>query len=107
MPPGITPPNIIQYNASNGPVAQMTLSSSSLSESEIFDYGLNFIRIRLFTIPGLSTPAPYGGKQRQVMIDIDPDAVAARGQSPQDVVNAVLSQNIITPAGTIRIGTTE
>jgi multidrug efflux pump subunit AcrB len=107
MPPGITPPNIIQYNASNVPVAQMTLSSSSLSESEIFDYGLNFIRIRLFTIPGLSTPAPYGGKQRQVMIDIDPDAVAARGESPQAVVDAVLQQNIITPAGTIRIGKTE
>jgi multidrug efflux pump subunit AcrB len=107
MPPGITPPNIIQYNASNVPVAQMTLSSGTLSESEIFDYALNFIRIRLFTIPGLSTPAPYGGKQRQVMIDIDPNAVAARGESPEAVVEAVLSQNIITPAGTIRIGKTE
>ncbi|HEY1549277.1 MAG TPA: efflux RND transporter permease subunit, partial [Kofleriaceae bacterium] len=107
MPPGITPPNIIQYNASNVPVAQMTLSSETLSESEIFDYSLNFIRVRLFTIPGLSTPAPYGGKQRQVMIDIDPEAVAARGESPQAVVDAVLSQNIITPAGTIRIGKTE
>ena len=107
MPPGMTPPNIIQYNASNVPVAQLTLSSPTLNEQQIFDHALNFIRVRLFTIPGLATPAPYGGKQRQVMIDIDPDAVAARGQSPQDVVNAVLASNIITPAGAIRIGDTE
>jgi multidrug efflux pump subunit AcrB len=107
LPPGITPPVIVQFNASNVPVAQMTLSSETLSESQIFDHALNFIRVRLFTIPGLATPAPYGGKQRQVMIDIDPDAVAARGESPQSVVNAVLAQNIITPAGTIRIGSTE
>ncbi len=107
LPPGITPPSIIQFNASNVPVAQMTLTSESLGESEIFDYGLNFIRVQLFTIPGLSTPAPYGGKQRQVMIDIDPQAVAARGLSPQDVVSAVLAANVITPAGTIRIGHTE
>ena len=107
LPPGITPPTIVQYNASNVPVAQLTLSSSSLSEQQIYDHALNFIRVRLFTIPGLSTPAPYGGKQRQIMIDIDPDAVAARGQSPEDVVNAVLAGNVITPAGTIRIGSTE
>jgi multidrug efflux pump subunit AcrB len=107
LPPGITPPNVIQYNASNVPVAQMTLSSSSLTEQQIFDHALNFIRVRLFTIPGLATPAPYGGKQRQIMVDIDPDAVAARGQSPQDVVNAVLASNLITPAGAIRIGSTE
>ncbi|MFT3699094.1 MAG: efflux RND transporter permease subunit [Kofleriaceae bacterium] len=107
MPPGMTPPNVIQYNASNVPVAQLTLTSDTLSEQQIFDHALNFIRVRLFTIPGLSTPAPYGGKQRMVMIDIDPDAVAARGQSPQDVVNAVLASNIITPGGTIRTGSTE
>ncbi|HEY1547623.1 MAG TPA: efflux RND transporter permease subunit, partial [Kofleriaceae bacterium] len=85
----------------------LTLSSPSLTEQQIYDHALNFIRVRLFTIPGLATPAPYGGKQRQIMIDIDPDAVAARGQSPQDVVNAVLASNLITPAGTIRIGHTE
>ena len=107
LPPGITPPVVIQYNASNVPVAQLTLSSETLAESEIFDYGLNFIRVKLFTIPGLSIPAPYGGKQRQVMIDIDPHAVAARGLAPQDVINAVLASNLITPAGTIRIGQTE
>ena len=107
LPPGMTPPAVIQFNASNVPVAQLTLTSASLSEQEIFDHALNFIRVRLFTIPGLSTPAPYGGKQRQVMIDIDPAAVAARGKSPQDVVNAVLSSNLLTPAGTIRIGRTD
>ncbi len=107
MPPGITPPVVIQYNASNVPVAQLTLTSPTLTEQQIYDHALNFIRVRLFTIPGVAIPAPYGGKQRQVMIDIDPDAVAARGQSPQDVVNAVLASNIITPAGSIRIGTTE
>jgi multidrug efflux pump subunit AcrB len=107
LPPGMTPPNIIQFNASNVPVAQMTLTSDSLSEQQIFDHALNFIRVRLFTIPGLSTPAPYGGKQRQIMIDIDPDAVAARGQSANDVVNAVLASNLITPAGTMRVGSTE
>jgi multidrug efflux pump subunit AcrB len=107
LPPGMTPPNVIQFNASNVPVAQMSLTSQTLGEEQIFDHALNFIRVRLFTIPGLSTPAPYGGKQRQVMIDIDPDAVAARGKSPQDVVSAVLASNLLTPAGTIRAGKTE
>ena len=107
LPPGITPPNIVQYNASNVPVAQITLWSHTLTEQQIYDHALNFIRVRLFTIPGLSTPAPYGGKQRQIMVDIDPDAVAARGLSPQSVVSALLSTNVITPAGTLRTGTTE
>jgi multidrug efflux pump subunit AcrB len=107
MPPGMTPPSILQYNASNVPVAQLTMSSSSLTEQQIYDYALNFIRIRLFTVPGLATPAPYGGKSRQIMIDIDPAACAARGLAPQDVVQAVLAQNLIVPAGTARIGGTE
>src|SRR5262249_2151256 len=107
MPPGISPPAILQYNASNVPVAQLTMSSSTLTEQQIYDYALNFIRIRLFTVPGLATPAPYGGKSRQIMIDIDPAACAARGLAPQDVVQAVLAQNLIVPAGTARIGTTE
>src|SRR5947208_6440406 len=72
-PPGMAPPNVIQFNASNVPVAQMTASSASLPEEKVFDYGLNFIRVRLFTIPGLSSPAPFGGKSRQVNVDIDPD----------------------------------
>src|SRR6185295_3661095 len=106
MPPGITPPSIIRYNASNVPVAQMTISSKTLSEQELFDYGLNFIRLRLFTIPGLATPAPFGGKLRQVMVDIDPARVAAKGLSPNDVVQAVLQSNVLVPAGSAQIGGT-
>src|SRR3982075_839721 len=106
MPPGITPPSIIRYNASNVPVAQLTISSKTLSEQELFDYGLNFIRLRLFTIPGLSTPAPFGGKYRQIMVDIDPGRVAAKGLSPNDVVQAVLQSNVLIPAGSAQIGGT-
>ena len=107
LPPGITPPNIIQFNASNVPVAQLTASSRRLSEEQIFDYGVNFMRIRLFTVPGLSTPAPFGGRQRQVNVDVDPRALAARGLSTTDVVNALQSSNIIIPAGGARMGTTD
>src|SRR5512139_3880548 len=106
-PPGMQPPVIVQYNASNVPVAQLTVSSNSLPEEQIFDYGLNFIRVRLFTIPGLSIPAPFGGKNRQIMIDIDPGALNSRGLSPADVVNALQSSNVIIPAGTARMGGTE
>jgi multidrug efflux pump subunit AcrB len=103
-PPGMTPPNVIQFNASNVPVAQLTASSETLPEEKVFDYGLNFIRVRLFTIPGLSTPAPFGGKARQINVDIDPRAIAAKGLSPADVVAALQSSNVIVPAGTARIG---
>ena len=106
MPPGITPPVVVRYNASNVPVAQLTVSSKTLSEQQLFDYGLNFIRLRLFTIPGLATPAPFGGKQRQIMVDIDPAKVTAKGLSPNDVVQAVLSSNVLVPAGTADIGAT-
>src|SRR2546422_4800847 len=106
MPPWITPPSIIRYNASNVPVAQMTISSKTLSDQELFDYGLNFIRLRLFTIPGLSTPAPFGGKYRQIMVDIDPARVTAKGLSPNDVVQAVLQSNVLVPAGSAQIGGT-
>jgi multidrug efflux pump subunit AcrB len=105
-PPGMQPPNVIQFNASNVPVAQMTLGGS-LPEEKIFDYGLNFIRVRLFTIPGLSTPAPFGGKSRQIMVDIDPGALSARGLSPADVVTALQASDVILPAGTARIGDIE
>ena len=104
MPPGITPPVIVRFNASNVPVAQLTISSKTLSEEKLFDYGLNFIRLRLFTIPGLATPAPYGGRQRQVMVDLDPARTAAKGLSPNDVVQAVLASNVLVPAGTAQIG---
>ena len=106
-PPGLQPPNIIQFNASNVPVAQLTVSSETLSEEKVFDFGLNFIRLRLFTIPGLSTPAPFGGKSRQIIIDIDPTALASRGLSPADVVNALQASNVILPAGTAKIGNLE
>jgi multidrug efflux pump subunit AcrB len=106
-PPGMTPPAIIQFNASNVPVAQLTLSSETLPEQQIFDYGLNFIRVRLFTIPGLSTPAPFGGKQRQINVDIDPRQLSSKGLSPYDVVNALNNSNVILPAGTARIGSRE
>jgi multidrug efflux pump subunit AcrB len=107
MPPGMAPPTIIRFNASNVPVAQLTVASKRLTEQEIFDYGLNFIRVRLFTIPGMSIPAPYGGKQRQIMVDVDPARVAARGLSVQDVVQAVLQSNVLVPAGSAEIGDTE
>ncbi len=103
-PPGMTPPTVIQFNASNVPVSQLTISSETLPEQQIFDYGLNFIRVKLFTIPGLSTPAPFGGKQRQINVDIDPRQLSAKGLSPYDVVNALNSENVILPAGTARIG---
>src|SRR5215470_1502243 len=106
-PPGMTPPSIIQFNASNVPVAQLTASSDKLPEEKIFDYGLNFVRLRLFTIPGLSTPAPFGGKQRQINVDIDPQLLAAKGLSPSDVVSALTASNVILPAGTARIGARE
>src|SRR5438270_1752570 len=107
MPPGIAPPSIIRYNASNVPVAQLTISSDKLTEQEVYDYGLNFIRLRMFTIPGLATPAPYGGKQRQIMVDLDPQRVAAKGLSPNDVVQAVLQSNVLVPAGSAQIGGTQ
>lgn len=107
MPPGMTPPVILQFNASNLPVAQLTLESQTLPEQQLFDYGLNFLRVRLFTIPGLSIPAPYGGMQRQINVDVDPNRLLSRGLSPMDVVNALQSSNLILPAGTARIGSLE
>ncbi len=106
-PPGMQPPGVIQFNASNVTVAQLTMSSKTMSEQEIFDYSLNFIRIRLFTIPGLSTPAPFGGKSRQIIVDLDPALMVAKGFTPTDVVNALQSSNVIVPAGTARIGERE
>ncbi len=106
-PPGITPPNVIQFNATNVPVAQLTISSKTLPEQQLYDYSLNFIRVRLFTIPGLSTPAPFGGKERQIIIDIDPQALAAKGLSAGDVVSALQNSNVILPAGDARIGNTD
>ena len=107
MPPGMMAPNVIQFNASNVPVVQLTARSDTLPEQRIFDHAANFIRLRLFTIPGLSTPLPYGGKGRQVSVDIDTTKLAARGLSPADVVNALSAENVITPAGMARMGSRE
>ncbi len=106
-PPGTVPPNIIQYNASNVPIAELEIGSRTVSEQKLYDYGLNFIRVRLFTIQGLSTPAPFGGKMRQVMVDINPDRLYGYGLSPNDIVQTLTSSNIIVPAGTAKIGTQE
>jgi len=106
MPPGTTPPVVLQFNASNVPVAQLTVSGTA-SEQQLFDWGLNFLRVRLFSIPGLATPAPYGGKQREVMVQVDPARAQAKGMSPQDIVTALLSQNVILPAGSARFGNTD
>ena len=106
-PPGITPPNMIRFNASNVPVVQVTLNSKTMPEQQIFDYGLNFLRMRLFTIPGLSIPAPYGGKQRQIIVDVDPSKLSAKGLSQMDVVTALQTTNVIVPAGIARIGERE
>src|SRR3954467_1963125 len=106
LPPGMTAPTILQYNASNVQVAQLTIKSDSLSEQALFDYGLNFLRLRLFTIPGLSTPAPFGGRSRQVMVDLAPRKMQAHGVSAQDVVAALSTNNVILPAGQARIGGT-
>jgi multidrug efflux pump subunit AcrB len=100
----MTPPNILQFNASNVQVAQLTIKSDTLSEQDLFDYGLNFLRLRLFTIPGLSTPAPFGGRTRQIMVDLDPQRMQARGVTPQDVVTSLQANNVILPAGDARIG---
>jgi len=107
MPPGMTPPNVIQFNASNVPVVQLTARSDTLSEQQIYDHATNFIRMKLFTIPGLSTPAPFGGRSRMIAVDIDPTRLDSLGLSPADVMNAVSSQNVITPAGIARMDTRE
>ena len=104
MPPGTTPPSVITYSASSVPILQLALSGSGLSEQQLFDFAANFIRTQLATVPGAAVPWPYGGKQRQIMIDIQPALLQAKGLSPTDVVNAVSEQNLILPAGTSKIG---
>ena len=107
LPQGTTPPLIIAYSASSVPVLQLALSGKGLSEQELNDYGLNFIRTQLITIPGTAVPYPYGGKQRQVQVDLNPAALQAKGLSALDVVNAIAAQNLILPTGTSKIGGTE
>ena len=107
LPPGTTPPLVITYNASTVPILQLALSGKQLSEQQLFDYGVNFIRTRLITVPGAAIPYPYGGKQRQVQVDLNTNALQAKGLSPLDVVNAVGVQNLILPSGTAKIGALE
>ena len=103
LPPGTTPPFIIQYNASSVPVLMLGLSGNGLGEQQLFDLGQNTIRTQLATIEGTQTPYPYGGKQRQIQVDIDPKSLQAYGLSPADVVNAVSAQNLIVPSGTMKM----
>jgi CzcA family heavy metal efflux pump len=107
MPPGITPPFVLQFSASNVPILQAVLSSDTLSESDLYDLGLNFVRTQLATVQGAQIPAPYGGKARNVTVDLDPNQLYAKGLSPTDVVNALSVQNLILPAGDAKIGTTD
>ena len=104
MPPGITPPLTISYNASSVPILQLSLSGYGLAEQQLNDIATNFIRTQLATVPGAAVPWPYGGKQRQVMIDLDTAALQSKGLSPADVVTAVGTQNLILPGGTSKIG---
>ena len=107
MPPGITPPLIIKYTASSVPVIQLGMSSTVLAEKELFDAAINILRPQLITIPGIAMPFPYGGKVRAVSVDIDPQALLAKGMTSSDIINAVTTQNLTLPAGTTKIGDTE
>jgi CzcA family heavy metal efflux pump len=104
LPPGITPPYVLSYNASSVPILQLALSSKSVSQSKLFDLAQNFIRPQLATVAGAAIPSPYGGKIRQVQVDLDMHALEARSLSPQDVVTAISEQNLVLPAGTEKVG---
>jgi len=106
-PPGIQPPIVVQFNASSVPVLQLSLSSDSLSEQQIYDYGIYRVRQQLAPIPGVTLPTPAGGKYRQIMVDLDPAKLVSRGLTPLDVVNAVNAQNLTLPSGTAKIGDTQ
>jgi multidrug efflux pump subunit AcrB len=107
MPPGTNPPIILQFNASSVPILQMSLSSKTLSESQIYDYGLYRIRNQLAVIQGITLPSPYGGSVRQVVVDLDPQAMLAKGLSPSDVSEAISAQNLTLPTGSAKIGATD
>jgi len=107
LPPGILPPLVIKYSASSIPIIQLGLSSATMTEQAVFDSAVNFLRPRLVTIPGVAIPYPYGGKQRVISIDLDTNALLAKGLTPNDIVNAVNTQNLVLPSGTAKIGATE
>ncbi|HKX32875.1 MAG TPA: efflux RND transporter permease subunit, partial [Blastocatellia bacterium] len=107
LPPGITPPFILRYNVSNVPILQASISSDSLSEQQLYDYSQNFIRTQLATVQGASIPLPYGGKPRQIMVDLDPQSLFAKGLSAADITAAINAQNLILPAGSVKLGERE
>ncbi len=107
LPPGTTPPLVIQYTASTTPIVQLGLSSKTLPDQVLFDLGQNFLRTQLATVQGAATPYPYGGKIRQVQVDLDMPRLEEHGLSPNDIVNAINTQNVITPSGTTKIGLLE
>ncbi|HWO29343.1 MAG TPA: efflux RND transporter permease subunit, partial [Candidatus Acidoferrum sp.] len=107
LPPGTTPPLIISYSASTTPIIQLGLSSKTLPEQQLFDLGQNFLRNYLATVPGAATPYPYGGKVRQIQVDLDLPKLQSYGLQPNDIVNAVNAQNLILPSGTVKLGSLE
>ena len=107
MPPGVTPPIILNYNASTVPILQLALSSHLLPEQKVYDFGQNFIRPQLASVAGSTVPSPYGGKTRQIQIDLDPQAMQAKHVSPADIQNALSNQNLIIPVGTIKLNNYE
>ena len=107
MPAGTQPPIVVKYDASSVPVLQLSLSSDRLSEQQLYDYGLYNLRQQLAPVPGVTFPAPDGGKYRQIMVDIDPLKLQARGLTPADVVNAVNAQNLTVPSGLVKISDTQ
>jgi multidrug efflux pump subunit AcrB len=104
LPPGTLPPEIVNYTASTVPVLQLSLSGAGLSEADLNDLALNFLRPQLVTVPGAAVPNPYGGKQREIMVNLQTKLLQSKGLSPQDVINTLNNQNVIAPSGTAKIG---
>jgi multidrug efflux pump subunit AcrB len=107
MPVGIQPPIVVQYNASSVPVLQLSLTSDNLNEQQLYDYGIYRLRQQLAPVPGVTFPTPDGGKYRQIMVDIDPTKLQAKGLTPTDIVNAVNAQNLTLPSGLAKLGDTQ
>src|SRR6202035_3058508 len=107
LPPGTLPPQIINFSASSVPILQLGLSGQNLSEQDLNDIATNTVRTQLVTVPGAVVPSPYGGKQRQITINMDQNAMQSKGIAPGDILNAVALQNVVMPAGTLKIGESE
>src|SRR5882757_11091270 len=107
LPPGINPPWILRFGASTVPIIQLSLSSKTLNEAALYDYGIFRVRQQLSTVPGTLLPAPYGGKARQIMVDLDQDALTGKGVTPIDISNVINTQNLTLPTGKVKIGRTD